>query len=78
MILTMNFGMMDRRKRRPKVVPRAAADFVRQLKIYIGTYCVNFDECIDVISDGHVQVVLEYCCFQKNPNFSDCHFLLWL
>ena len=26
----------SRRKRRPKVVPRAAADFVQQLKIIIG------------------------------------------
>ena len=36
MILTTNFEMTDRRRRRtrrPKVVPRAAADFVRQLKI---------------------------------------------
>ena len=33
MLLTTNFEMTDRRrKRRPKVVPRAAADFVRQLK----------------------------------------------
>ena len=33
MLLTTNFEMTDRRRRRrPKVVPRAAADFVRQLK----------------------------------------------
>ena len=30
MLLTTNFEMTDRR--RPKVVPRAATDFVRQLK----------------------------------------------
>ena len=33
MVLTTNFEMTDRRRRRPKVVPRAAADFVRQLKM---------------------------------------------
>ena len=34
MLLTTNFEMTERRRRRrPKVVPRAAADFVRQLKI---------------------------------------------
>ena len=33
MLLTKNFEMTDRRRRRRlKVVPRAAADFVRQLK----------------------------------------------
>ena len=37
MLLTTNLEMTDRRmRRRPKVVPRAAADFVRQLKIKIG------------------------------------------
>jgi len=34
MLLTKNFEKTERRRRRrPKVVPRAAADFVRQLKI---------------------------------------------
>ena len=35
MILTTNFEMTDRRRRRrrPKVVPRAVTDFVRRLKI---------------------------------------------
>ena len=32
MLLTTNFDMTERRRRRPKVVPRAAADFVWQLK----------------------------------------------
>ena len=33
MLLTTNFEMTDRRRRRRlKVVPRATADFVRQLK----------------------------------------------
>ena len=37
MLLTTNFEMTERRRRRrrPKVVPRTAADFVRQLKIDI-------------------------------------------
>ena len=34
MQLTTNFEMTERRRRRrPKVVPRAAADFIRQLKM---------------------------------------------
>ena len=36
MLLTTNFEMTDRRRRRrPKAVPRAATDFVRQLEIAI-------------------------------------------
>ena len=35
MLLTTNFEMTERRSKRPKVVPRAAADFVRQLKINV-------------------------------------------
>ena len=33
MLLTTNFEMTEKRRRRPKVVPRAAADFIRQLKM---------------------------------------------
>ena len=46
---------------------------------------VNFDECIGAIFDyhslmfDHCLVILEYCYFQRNLNFSDCLFppLLW-
>ena len=42
MLLTTNFEMTDRRRRRRrlKVVPRAAADFVWQLKI--GDFCTKY------------------------------------
>ena len=41
MLLTTNFEMTDRRRRRLKVVPRAAADFVRQLKMLWRIKSVN-------------------------------------
>ena len=61
--------MTDRRRRRPKVVPRAAADFVWQLKI-IAIFCSgNLEEGTSNMFQGTILVVKNVQIIQNCPFF---------